>query len=332
MIVERNGSGRVLGSSLTGLAIVLSSSVVLAQQPQPQPGQQPSQQQLPGQQPSQQQVPGRQSAEQQPRASEEQAQRTGPQGEEVQIARAEPPAEEAQRMLTAVRMIQVKHDRVGEFEGLIKELRAAIMESGEQPGFTTWSVELGDVNTYHLVVDIDSFASLAQMEQPPMEPVEWANWLNRIGATIDSHTVMIARRRPELSIVPTQQAQQAPELLMLIRDTVMPGKTREYETFVRDELIPALKQGAVDAVYANELMFGAEGRTWVYAVPLPGWEVLDGQSPLIEALGQEAAQELMLRGDALVDSSEVEVLRFREDLSIPTTQPGQPTQPTPPAR
>ncbi len=363
MIVERIGSGRVLGSSLTGLAIVLSSSVVLAQQPAQQQGAQPPQQQAPGrqsaeQQPAQgpraseqqpqaagqqpqaagqqpqaagqqeprtaeqqprgaEQQPG--AAEQQPRASEQQAGRAAPQQEDVEIARAAPPAEQAQPMLTGVRVLQVKHDRIGEFEGLIKELRAAMLESGQQPGFTTWSVELGDVNKYHLVMQLDSFASFAQMEQPPMEPVEWANWLNRIGGTIDSHTMIVGRMRPDMSIMPPEQAQQPPELLMLVSDTVMAGKTREYEAFVRDELLPALQQGDVDAVYANELMFGTEGRTWVYAVPLPGWQALDGPSPLIEALGPEAAQELMLRGDALVDSSEVEVLRFRPDLSIEPT-------------
>src|SRR5690606_9403720 len=125
----------------------------------------------------------------------------------------------------------------------------------------------------------------------------------RIGDTIDSHTVIVGRMRPELSIIPGQE-QPAPELLMLIRDTVMAGKTREYETFIRDELIPALKQANIGAVYTTELMFGAEGRTWVFAVPLQGWQELDGPSPLVEALGQEQAEELMLRGDALVDSSE----------------------------
>lgn len=321
MIVERIGSRRVLGSSLTGLAIVLSSSVVLAQQPAPQPGAQQPQQQEPGRQPAEQPPqPG-----QQPGAANQQSRGIAPQQGDVEIARAEPPAQQqAQPMLMGVRVLEVKPDQVGEFEGLIKELRAAIQESA-RPGFTAWSVEVGDMNTYHLVTELDSFASLAEMEQPPMEPVEWANWLNRIGGTIDSHTVIIGRLRPELSIipteqgVPTEQAQQSGELLMLISDTVMAGKTREYEAFVRDELLPALKQADIDAVYTTELMFGTEGRTWVYAVPLPGWQVFDGPSPLVEALGEEGAQQLMLRGDALVDHSETQMLRMRADLSV---QPG----------
>ena len=332
MIVERIGSRRVLGSSLTALAIVLSSSVALAQQPSPQPAPPPQQQdqpqQAPGQQsaqPPSQQAPGQQPApapsqqQGQPSASDQQAGRPAPEQEDVEIARAAPPAEETQPTLNAVRVIQVKHDRVAEFEGLIKELGMAMQEFG-QPGFMVWSVVVGDVNTYHIVAEFDSFASIERLEQPPMEPVEWANWVNRIGDTIDSHTMIIGRMRPELSIVPTEQGQQPPELLMLIKDTVAAGKTREYEAFVRDELIPALKQAHIDAAFATELMFGAEGRTWVYAVPLPGWQVLDGPSPLVEALGPQAAEELMLRGDALVDESETALLRYRADLSA---QPAQ---------
>lgn len=326
MIVERIGNGRVLGSSIMGLAIALSSSIVLAQQQQPaQPQQQEpaqSQQQPPQsrqqpaqpgqpQQPAQaqQQQPG-QSARQQPPQSAEQQ-------EDVQVAAAAPSAQATQTMWNGVRVVQVKHDRVGDFEALIKELSAAIQESG-QPGFSVYSTELGDMNRYHIVMQFDSFASFGRMETPPMEPTEWASWMSRIGGTIDSHTVAVARIRPELSIIPDeQQAQQAqqPELLMLITDTVMPGKSFEYEAFIRDEILPALRQTDIPAAIANEVIFGTEGRTWVFAVPMQGWEELDRPSPLIEAIGPEAAQQLMQRGDALVDSTKTEVMRYRADLS-----------------
>src|SRR5690606_22277798 len=160
--------------------------------------------------------------------------------------------------------------------------------------------------------------SFGSMETPPMEPTEWASWMSRIGGTIDSHTVAVARIRPELSIIPDeQQAQQAqqPELLMLITDTVMPGKSFEYEAFIRDEILPALRQTDIPAAIANEVIFGTEGRTWVFAVPMQGWEELDRPSPLIEAIGPEAAQQLMQRGEALVDSRMTEVMRYRADLS-----------------
>lgn len=332
MIVEHIGKRRVLGSSLAGLAIVLSSSVLLGQQPQQQqqsqqPGQQSPAQQQPAQQPGQQEAQQSQRPQQQQQAQRQPGQQPGQaaqpgqpgqpaeQQRDVEIAAAAPDAQQAQPMWNGVRVIQVKHDQVGEFEALMKELRTAVQGSG-QPGFTVWKTELGDMNTYHIASQFDSFAaSFANME-PPMEPTEWANWLNRIEGTIDSHTVAVARLRPDLSIVPdAPQGQQAPDLLMLITDTVMAGKTREYESFIRDEVVPALRQADINGMIANEVMFGAEGRTWVFAVPLPGWAALDQPSPLVEALGEQGAEELMLRVDALVESTETNVLRYREDLS-----------------
>lgn len=350
MMVERIASKRVLASSLTGLVIALSSSVVPAQQPQPgqqpgqqsaqqqsqqppgQQGQQPGQQQAqqPGQQQAQQPGPqqaqqrgqqqGQQQAQQQPgqqSQAEAQRQREGQSAQaagqqDLQVAAAAPGAEQALPMWTAVRMIQVKHDRIGEFEGLLKELRTAMQEAG-QPPFMVYKTELGELNTYHIVAPFDSFA-MFEMETPPMEPAEWANWVNRMEGTIDSHTMAIARARPDMSIVPGEQGEMQ-ELIVLVTDKVMAGKIREYETFVRDELLPALRQGDIGAAFANEVIFGAEGRTWVYAVPIEGWQEFDGPSPIVEALGQPRAEELMLRGDALVESTETNVLRFRPDLS-----------------
>jgi len=342
MIVERIGNGRVLGSSIMGLAIALSSSIVLAaqqqpgqpqpqqQQQQPQPQQQRAQPQ-PQQQAAQPQQQAAQSQQQQPVQSQQQqaaqpqqqqpaqsARQQPEQGaerqEDVQVAAAAPRAQPAQTMWNGVRIVQVKHDRVADFEALIKELRTAIQASG-QPGFSVWSTELGDMNTYHITMQFDSFASFGSMENPPMEPMDWASWMSRIGSTIDSHTVSVARIRPELSIIPDEQQAQEPELLMLITDTVMPGKSFEYEAFIRDEILPALRETDVSAAIANEVIFGTEGRTWVFAVPMQGWQELDRPSPLIEAIGQEAAQQLMQRGDALVDSTKTEIMRYRADLS-----------------
>lgn len=318
MIVERIGNRRVLCSSLTGLAIVMSSAVVLGQQQQPQqqtpPQSQPSQQQQQPQQPQSQQ---QQQSQQQPQQQAGQpAERQG----DVQVAAAAPAAgAQALPMWNGVRILRVKPDRIGEFEGLLEELREAAQEDEQFGDFAVWSMELGEMNTYHIVAPFDSFASFASMDTPPMEPAEWANWLNRMGSTIDSHTLAVARMRPDLSIVPEEQpGQQPPELLVLVTDTVMPGKIQEYETLMRDELLPALRQGGIEAAIANEMTFGTEGRTWVYAVPIPGWQEFDGPPPLIEALGPEAAQQLMQRGDALVERSKTEVLRYRTDLSSQT--------------
>src|SRR5690606_29573637 len=148
-------------------------------------------------------------------------------------------------------------------------------------GITVWQVAFGDQATYHIVAPLQSFGSLPQMESnPPMEPPQWANWLGRMQGTIDSHNLSIAQVRTDLSIMPQEQAgAAAPELLILISQTLLPGKNQAYVSWLRDELMPALRKANILGVVANEVAFGAENRQWVFAVPIRNWAELDRPMP-----------------------------------------------------
>jgi hypothetical protein len=240
----------------------------------------------------------------------------------------------------------VKGDRIGEFESLLKELSTTLSESN-QPGFNVWRVELGDLNTYHVVAPLQSFASIAEMQTPPMEPAAWASWISRIESTIDSHKLSIARIHADLSVLPQQgqgaqlgqagpqsrrqtqapqgrpaaaqqgqtAAPQMPELLVLVSHAVQPGRAQEYETWVREELMPAVRRSDIANLVTNQVVFGTDSGSWVYAAPIEGWQTLDGPTPIHEALGQQAADAMLSRGEALLADSETIVLRFRPDLS-----------------
>ncbi|HEU4618468.1 MAG TPA: hypothetical protein VFV10_10525 [Gammaproteobacteria bacterium] len=246
----------------------------------------------------------------------------------VAVAPNEAQPTQQQGTFSAVRVIHVKSDRVGEFEDLIKELGAAIAKRGEA-GFNVWQVEFGDQSTYHIVSELQSFASLPQMEaNPPMEPQRWADWLHRIQGTIDSQTVSVAQVHTDLSIMPQEPsgAEAAPELLILVSQTLLPGKRQEYTTWLRDDLLPALRKAGILGVVSNEMAFGSEDRNWVFAVPIRNWAELDKPMPLFTSMGQQAAEELLNHGDSMVGRSETVVLRARPDLSAASAQPGQQQQ------
>lgn len=91
--------------------------------------------------------------------------------ENVRIARAPTAAAPAPQPMTwnQVRIIRVKSDRIADFEARVKELRTAMMNRDEG-GFMVWQVVFGDQNTYHIVSELQSFASLPELEaNPPME-------------------------------------------------------------------------------------------------------------------------------------------------------------------
>lgn len=307
MAIERISNTSAVGSSIVGLAILMIPSVGVSQQ----------------------------------------AQQSGRGQQEVQVAIAPPQAQAQLPALNEVRVVRVKGDRIGEFEGLLKELSTTLSESN-QPGFNVWRVELGDLNTYHVVAPLQSFASFAEMQTPPMEPAAWANWISRIESTIDSHKLSVARIHADLSVLPQQgqgaqqgqargaqssrqtqaqqgrqaaaqqgqaAAQQMPELMVLISHTVQPGRGQEYQTWVREELMPAVRRSGIANLVTNQVAFGTDSGTWVYAAPIEGWQVLDGPTPIHEALGQQAADAMLSRGEAMLEDSETIVLRFRADLS-----------------
>jgi hypothetical protein len=296
MNVERIGMRHAFISSAIGLAILATPSAAWSQQQGERQGQ-----------------------------GQEQSQRQG----DVQVAVAPGDAQQRAQQTTwnEVRVVRVKGDRIGEFEGLLKEL-ASVMSEQDAPGFNVWQVAFGEQNTYHIVSQLESLGALADMaENPPMEPQQWANWVNRIESTMDSHELAIAQIHPDLSIMPQPQAgAEPPELLILMSQTLLPGKRQEYETWLRDEMLPALKESDIMGVVSNETAFGSEDRTWVFAVPVESWAALDEPMPLYRSMGPQAAEELMARGDSMVDRSETIVLRTRTDLSTSGGQAGQQQQ------
>jgi hypothetical protein len=238
--------------------------------------------------------------------------------ESVRVALATSPAAPAPQAViwNQVRIIRVKGDRVADFEARLKELGAAMSRQGT--GFNVWQVVFGEQNTYHIVSQLESFASLPQLEaNPPMEQAQWTSWLERIRGTIDSQVMGIAEVHMDLSMMPQESPAAAnPELLILATQSLLPGKRQEFVALLRDQLIPAFRESSILGVVTNEMAFGSGSGDWVFAVPVQSWAELDKPMPLITSMGQQAAEALLNRIDSMVDRSETIVLQTRPDLSV----------------
>jgi hypothetical protein len=241
--------------------------------------------------------------------------------EDIRVALA-PSAAPAPQPVTwnQVRIIRVKGDRVADFEARLKELGAAM--SGQGRGFTVWQVVFGEQNTYHIVSQLESFASLPELEaNPPMEQAQWTSWLERIRGTIDSQVMGVAEVHTDLSMMPQDsQATANAELLILATQSLLPGKRQEFVALLRDQLIPAFRMSSILGVVTNEMAFGSGSGDWVFAVPVQSWAELDKPMPLITSMGQQAAEALLNRADSMTERSETIVLQTRPDLSAVVAQ------------
>jgi len=219
-----------------------------------------------------------------------------------------------------VRIIRVKGDRVADFEARLKELGSAMSSQGR--GFNVWQVAFGEQNTYHIVSQLESFASLPELEaNPPMEQAQWNSWLERIRGTIDSQVMGVAEVHTNLSMMPQEsQAAANAELLILVTQSLLPGKRPEFVALLREQLIPAFRESSILGVVTNEMAFGSGSGDWIFAVPVQSWAELDKPMPLITSMGQQAAEALLSRADSMTDRSETIVLQTRPDLSVPVAQ------------
>jgi hypothetical protein len=241
------------------------------------------------------------------------------QQEDVRVALA-PSAAPQPVTWSQVRIIRVKGDRIADFEARLKELGAAMSEQGR--GFNVWQVVFGEQNTYHIVSQLASFASLPELEaNPPMEQAQWTSWLERIRGTIDSQVMGVAEVHTDLSMMPQDsQATANAELLILATQSLLPGKRQEFVALVRDQLIPAFRKSSILGVVTNEMAFGSGSGDWVFAVPVQSWAELDKPMPLITSMGQQAAEALLARVDSMTERSETIVLLTRPDLSAVVAQ------------
>lgn len=201
-----------------------------------------------------------------------------------------------------VRVVTVKADRLAQWESLQKEATEALQANGE--GFRhIYQRVQGPLDTYLIIVPE------AQANLPVTE-----NWLTAIGGTIVSRSSVRLQNYPDAATLQSGPAVPTQFMYSRIR-TVAAGQSDDYYEWLRDELIPALREANVGDVRTLRVALGGNTRTWItfsYVDALPG----SGPNPLAESMGQQAMERMLARGDAMVISSSDYFYQFRPDLSF----------------
>jgi hypothetical protein len=214
-------------------------------------------------------------------------------------------------MFFQVRAVQVKLGMSGEFADLQKEFAAALT-AADRPGRLVYQEVRGDIGVYYIVSPPASISSYDTPFEPPMKADDWASWLARFQDTVDSSTLTILRRYPDLGI--SSDDDSTPNFAYLRYRTVTPGKSSEYEEWTRSQLVPHLKMGGVKSRTQSRMVMGGNNNTWVSATFHENWTELASAGPL-DHMGADARNAMLKAGDSLLVESENKILRFRADLS-----------------
>jgi hypothetical protein len=234
------------------------------------------------------------------------------------IAQDKPPAAEAPRW-SYITIYKIKPEMRSQFEAAQKEISAAYKQAGV-PFRGVWQTRFGDMNEY---VSASPLANFAALDGP--NPVVKAlgedgsrALLQRAGATWSEATRVGGVDRADLSV---GEMGAPPKFAVIMVMNVAPGRGADYETWMKNDFVPALKKGG-GRLFCQQAIFGAGGpNTYVCAAPIDNMAAIDAGPPMWKSLGRAGADKMMTKMAGMMTSMQYSISQFRADLS---NMPGPP--------
>jgi hypothetical protein len=217
-------------------------------------------------------------------------------------------------LLLSVARVQVKPDRVGEFMDVEKQYSAAFKKGGGTIRVVYRNVagnpfEFMVVSTMpnYAIQDDKSFYAKGATE------AELARMAARRNQCVESVRTTYERTQPDLGFNPPGTPQ--PKTVTMVRVNVHPDMIQQWMATVKNELVPAWKKAGQPGMLARRVEYGGSRNQFTIRVPLNKWADLDGEGPLVKALGQDGAAKLGAKLSSM-SSAEWLVYNFVPELSV----------------
>ena len=218
----------------------------------------------------------------------------------------------------SITVVSVKPEMMLEFQNFMKNTTNPALKKGGIKWREVWQSTGagGDAFEYILVTPV---AKLADFDGPgPLEkglgPQGVSAWQAKAGSLVNSVRRFIIRTRPDLSF--STQRTGAPKLAVVHSVHVAPNRNSDYENYLTNDFVPAMKQAGVTYL-VSQTIFGGDANEYVTLTMRDSFADLDKGPVLVQALGAEGAQKLMQKLPAgTVVHLERSIARFMPDLSI----------------
>jgi hypothetical protein len=112
------------------------------------------------------------------------------------------------------------------------------------------------------------------------------------------------------------QEPQQPVRTTMIDIQLQPGMQFEFEKFLKDELLPAMKQGGTKEMGVWKRAVFGQGGNYVFTMPMERFAEFDGPHPLFAAVGQHGAQAMLSKLNRFADSVRIYTITQLPDLDI----------------
>jgi len=216
--------------------------------------------------------------------------------------------------LLSVARVQVKPDRVAEYVDIEKQYLAAFKKGGGTIRVVYRSAA-GNPFEFLVVTGMPNYAALDDKSfyAKGATEAELARMAARRAQCVESVRTTYERPQPDLGFNPAGTPQ--PKTVTLVRVNVRPDMVDQYITTVKNELVPAFKKAGLPGVLARRVEYGGSRNQFTIRVPLNKWADLDGESPVVKALGPEAMAKLGAKLNSM-SSSEWFIYNYVPDLSL----------------
>jgi antibiotic biosynthesis monooxygenase (ABM) superfamily enzyme len=233
------------------------------------------------------------------------------------------PAWAQRQPIRRVLVSTVKPDRVADFEAAVKQYNEVY---AKVPGVRPVAMFQSLTGPYQFVLvrDYDKWADLdpGPVSKAIAANAELARINLRIGSCIESSTMIVEELQPDLSM---PRPAGPPDLIRVARSRVRPDKTAEFEAIIKDELLPAHRKAGSKSFSVRRVRFGGPTNDYYLSTRLDGWADIAADS-VRKAMGDEAYQRMVAKLTALTVERELNVYRYRADLSYDKASAG--TAPT----
>ena len=233
----------------------------------------------------------------------------------AQSSDSQPPSQPGWLALTVV---SVKPEMMMEFQNFMKnQTNPALRKAG-----VTWrdvwqnTPAAGDAFEFTIVMQMEKFAEFDSPSalEKALGPQGFAAWIAKAGSFVKSVNRYIVRTRPDLS----NQGKMTwpPKLAVITSATVAPGRTQEFENYLKNDMAPVMKQGQATFL-VSQVVFGGQANEYITLLLRENFAEIDKGPVPLQVLGSEGATKLYQKLPAgVVTHLERSFSRYVPELSI----------------
>ena len=162
--------------------------------------------------------------------------------------------------------VHVKPEMMNQYRELaLKETLPAYQKAGYKQQSVWMTATLGEAFEYIYFRPIES---LQQFDEPSFITKALGEegarkWFAKRGAMIVSSHSYIMQAHPEMSLVPNPN--ETPKLAFVVRQSIAPGRSTEYENYIKNDVLPIVKKASPRGFLFNKVTNGGDTEMYISA-------------------------------------------------------------------